>query len=741
MGFFNTVAAWFSGKWPVAAAPPEPLVLPVSGTPIPTENALTVPENGSFVNVLYADDLPEPMPAPVLPLSPVDVEISEWLREYSFVLNSDPPQLRPDQLWWSQDSNTAVPRNGVALTYSWLLPFMAPEVAKNPMFNLAHGIGPGHAERMAIQLRAEIRPRRKLKTPHSELLAALFGIAVMQELFKDLSFKDVQTPYTSVSMAQFFSLDDLMDAKVSFQNIGYSHCRYLAKTDIKWLVEEFGEPSNHLSIKALFEPAWRNAVRRYCWFEIHKSGELTKADTSYQPAMRRWLTEQFKATIDERERQKRWVAFREEKAARALKLAEESTALLNSSFVVADVLPTGPNLDSDTLLEISALLIGPGGAVEAEFAEIIAVNRPLLRCVTELKCLTTAHLASAGLPLKEVLSRFSTFVGGHTLLIKDEPFVLGFLNKAMAECGVAFNVNVLDISPVPLFHWPAGLLPVSMPEYSRPVFSADLCNSLSAAGRELVERDTIRRQGRRFFPKLSLQINSQLLHWSPTGAFPINAVWTSYNETALKELANNKPGHGAYSLCTAILEIESGNIHDAIAIRVLVNNRTVGYLSREMSIAFRNYFSTHNLPLQSTTCDAIISGGLLTPETKYNYSVHLDLDLEASAPKSIAPTYHKIERRDPDPIFHKLADGSYLVEARILPNVLQDMDKHKRVFDWTTDHWDSFNYYLCNSQNLGLGHKLFGIKKTAVNRMFGGEFPSGTLEAIVGLNVLVSLRH
>jgi hypothetical protein len=738
MGFFNNLAAWISGKAPKSA-----ITANVPRGSVDYARSLPATGQDSYVHrpvvtEPFVEDIPQTTPAPTTPLSAVDAEVAELFQTYSFVLDFDPSQLQPDQLWWPNVQSETSRRHDLGLAHSWLLPFMTLEVAKYPEFILAHAIGPAYASRMAVQLRSEIRTRRKRETPIDEYLQGLFGLAVMQECLIHFSASELASPYTYPSIAQFVSSEDLMSLGISFQTIGYKHCRYLLKTDVKWLIAEFGEPTDHLFIETLLEPIWRKAVRRYCWFVIRQDGRLSNTDAISQQAMRNWMRERFKAFIDQREYSKQMEELRAEQADRALKLAEAATALLEGSFVVADVLPTGPNLDSDSLLEISALKIGPGGVVVAEFAELIAVNQPLMRCVAEVKCIATANIVSIGHPLKDVLSRFSVFVGGHTMLLRSAPFAMGFLNKAMHECGVMFNVNVLDISAVPISDWPTGLVPEGVPDYPRHQFPDALCASLSAVGRELAKRDSCRRNGRRL-ARIAGETSGAHLHWEPTGQFPITAVGTSYHEADLKTLAKNMPGHAARTLCTATLQSESTNVHDSNAICVLIANQPVGYLSRAVALAFRDYFARRKVPLQPTTCDALISNGLFMADRQYSYSVSLDIDLVSSKPKPIAPTYPQIEHHNPDPIFHKMTDGSYLVEARIDPDVFDDMHKHKLIKEWTTDHWDTFNYYLSNSRNIGLGHKLFGIKKTAVNDMFNGEFPSGTMFAMVGPNVLVSL--
>ena len=91
-------------------------------------------------------------------------------------------------------------------------------------------------------------------------------------------------------------------------------------------------------------------------------------------------------------------------------------------------------------------------------------------------------------------------------------------------------------------------------------------------------------------------------------------------------------------------------------------------------------------------------------------------------------------------MLRKQGDGRYLAEVRLAHGTLKTMDKHRRVMSWTTDHWNTINYYLLNRQNTGLGHKLFEIPKDAHAEMFGKNEPEATIESIVGRIALVALK-
>lgn len=235
-----------------------------------------------------------------------------------------------------------------------------------------------------------------------------------------------------------------------------------------------------------------------------------------------------------------------------------------------------------------------------------------------------------------------------------------------------------------------------------------------------------------------LASTSRPLHWSPTGEFPLFGIGTSNYEAALAALAQNPKGANALVFCTASLVPEDTNPHDPNAVMVAIEGQKVGYLPRAYAQVFRGYFEKFGLPIQVTTCDAVLSNGLKTADYQYAYSIELDIALEPSAPTNVGPTYPRLDRRSSSPVSLKQEDGRYLVKVRLGQGVREDMQEV--VDSWTTDHWDEINYYARNSKNLGLGHKLFGVPKPLHRQMFGEYEPDACIESLVGRTAVIAMR-
>jgi hypothetical protein len=61
------------------------------------------------------------------------------------------------------------------------------------------------------------------------------------------------------------------------------------------------------------------------------------------------------------------------------------------------------------------------------------------------------------------------------------------------------------------------------------------------------------------------------------------------------------------------------------------------------------------------------------------------------------------------------------------------------VDSWTTDHWDTVNYYVSNKAGLGIGHKLFGIPKPEHRELFGEFEPEADIMSIEGRFAVIEL--
>jgi len=58
---------------------------------------------------------------------------------------------------------------------------------------------------------------------------------------------------------------EIEEIEIDYMKIGYSNLGAIGKTDIKWLIERFGEPTGHIMTKDIYSEAIVNAATRYIW--------------------------------------------------------------------------------------------------------------------------------------------------------------------------------------------------------------------------------------------------------------------------------------------------------------------------------------------------------------------------------------------------------------------------------------------------------------------------------------------
>lgn len=74
----------------------------------------------------------------------------------------------------------------------------------------------------------------------------------------------------------------------------------------------------------------------------------------------------------------------------------------------------------------------------------------------------------------------------------------------------------------------------------------------------------------------------------------------------------------------AVLVPEKNNPYDKNAVRVEIDRKTVGYLSRDDAVSFRGKLKRKSMTGQATKCKAYITGGHMKNGQKMSYGVELD---------------------------------------------------------------------------------------------------------------------
>lgn len=124
-------------------------------------------------------------------------------------------------------------------------------------------------------------------------------------------------------------------------------------------------------------------------------------------------------------------------------------------------------------------------------------------------------------------------------------------------------------------------------------------------------------------------VTSDVRHVEADGAFNLEIVGESRYQQALEQLAGGRQDGGVQVQCTAALVLEDSNPHDAKAVRVDIEGRTVGYLTRRNARDLRAQMARIGVTSTRLTTPALIVGGWTAREGEDPgyFGVKLDLPM------------------------------------------------------------------------------------------------------------------
>jgi hypothetical protein len=154
-----------------------------------------------------------------------------------------------------------------------------------------------------------------------------------------------------------------------------------------------------------------------------------------------------------------------------------------------------------------------------------------------------------------------------------------------------------------------------------------------------------------------------LLHWTPTGRFPLQALGEAYHRDAIRAFVGNAVGERALVFCTATLVPDSTDTYYAGAVAVWIAGKRVAHLMRPDALLLRQKLAADGIGLQSTTCDALITGGEISHGRQQPYIIELDLLLTGAPPTASEPTYLTPLHLSNVPVVSKDPDGDYAIRV------------------------------------------------------------------------------
>ena len=388
-------------------------------------------------------------PRPEVSIS--DDEINDALESYRFVLANEPEALKPSNRWFDEKVQKRYLRSKSEKAFAWLLPFIPIEAAKLPQLESVLEFGPHSSVMVSKEIRQLIRERRKAKEPYNDLLQSLYNSCVLSDFAESITFENIVTH----RMTPFVDIRDLQGICIEYQSIGYRYVHGLKKTDIKWLIEAFGEPTEHRSVESLWPEIRRNAISRFCWGELRDTNETSISLGLPPKTMETWLRDLVTENIRNHKEAKAIEAARDSNRTRQAKDIGAAWTATRAPFVVADLETTGLEVVNAEILEIAALLAEPDGSVTSELSVLVTAEQPIPPVITQLTGITQSEVDAHGMPLIRALEIFLRHIGDRPVFFHNAPFDHGFLLAACEKTKLQFNNPVHDTLVLARHAWPS----------------------------------------------------------------------------------------------------------------------------------------------------------------------------------------------------------------------------------------------------------------------------------------------
>jgi len=105
-------------------------------------------------------------------------------------------------------------------------------------------------------------------------------------------------------------------------------------------------------------------------------------------------------------------------------------------------------------------------------------------------------------------------------------------------------------------------------------------------------------------------------------------VGESHHQSAFEDICGPRTEDGENRVVTAVLILDNTNRYDNNAVRVEVEGKTVGYLSRSAASAFRTRLQNERVTAPNFTCKANIRGGWMSENKESGmFGIYLDVCL------------------------------------------------------------------------------------------------------------------
>lgn len=125
---------------------------------------------------------------------------------------------------------------------------------------------------------------------------------------------------------------------------------------------------------------------------------------------------------------------------KTLKIEHHNTETQNCTYVVIDLETTGLDENEDEIVEFGAIRIVNGQIID-KFQCIVLIDNDIPPFISKLTGITDDMIDENGIPLKDALVQFMSFIGSDLLIGHNIEFDMKFIRAALKRCHVAPITN------------------------------------------------------------------------------------------------------------------------------------------------------------------------------------------------------------------------------------------------------------------------------------------------------------
>lgn len=369
-----------------------------------------------------------------------DSQLNEEMQAYQYVIDYPLPKLSASETWFLRQKPTKAQKN------NWYFPFLTQELVEHENLKFLTNFDPFSASKIGVKkIREIIRNKRKANEPYKDELVALYGLCVLSNFLEDLDVVRLGLR----NIADHIDKNQLHSLNINYASIGYNGISSLAKTDIKWLIENYGEPKFHENPTDFFYEVIRDAINRFCWSDLEQQNQHRASPLS----MKEWMQWWFSFNLGMYNNWKERVERKSEEIKNISSSLDSSFAATNGHYVIADLETTGLNSKVNEIIEFAAILVDLQGKVLEEFSTLVKPVNPVPKEVSELTGITQIELISSGIEGFQALNKFLSFVKEYPIFFHNAPFDISFINAACEKHSLNFNNSIHDTLSISRRTW------------------------------------------------------------------------------------------------------------------------------------------------------------------------------------------------------------------------------------------------------------------------------------------------